>query len=82
MYCFRGYNELKIGKNIECEIFQVILEEAMESYDPVIVQELHNNGTSDIERNTNIVVKWINQWMTNAEKRKNKVFDITGVNES
>ena len=66
----RGYNDLKIRKNIECEIFQSILEEAMDSYDSAIVQELYNNDISDIEKNISLIVKWINEWIQTAEKTK------------
>ncbi|KAK7582770.1 hypothetical protein V9T40_014215 [Parthenolecanium corni] len=58
----RGYNDLKIRQNVECEIFQSILEEAMESYDQKIVSELHNNDTKDMENNIKTVVDWINEW--------------------
>jgi adenylate kinase len=35
----RKYNEKKLQDNIQCEIFQTILEEANESYKPEIVHE-------------------------------------------
>lgn len=72
---------MKIRNNVECEIFQVILEEAMESYDEAIVEELHNNCTKDIENNTKIVVKWVEEWMKGAEKNKNEIFEPNGVKE-
>lgn len=53
---------MKIRQNVECEIFQSILEEAMESYDQKIVSELHNNDTKDMENNIKTVVDWINEW--------------------
>ncbi|XP_065215503.1 adenylate kinase isoenzyme 6 [Planococcus citri] len=70
----RAYSDLKIRKNIECEIFQSILEEAMSSYEPSIIQELHNNNASDMEQNTAIIVEWINTWLQNNEKSKNEMF--------
>ncbi|XKL65699.1 hypothetical protein PGB90_009119 [Kerria lacca] len=55
----RGYNDLKIRKNVECEIFQSILEEAMNSYDGTIIQELHNNNINDMEKNIKIILRFI-----------------------
>lgn len=66
---------MKIRKNIECEIFQSILEEAMSSYDPAIVQELHSNDSNDTEKNIKIIVNWINKWIQNIEQNKNKIFE-------
>lgn len=54
----------------------------MESYDAKIVQELHNNSTNDIEKNTSIVVNWVNQWIKNAENSRNGIFEIDGAEKS
>lgn len=67
-FCCRGYNDLKISKNVECEIFQSILEEALESYDSKIVQELHNNDTNDMGSNIKTVVDRISEWNKNTGK--------------
>ncbi|KAG8228325.1 hypothetical protein J437_LFUL009370 [Ladona fulva] len=57
----RGYASKKLEENIQCEIFQVILEEAHESY-PGIVHELHNNTPEDMEKNLTEISKWIEDW--------------------
>ncbi|CAD7670359.1 unnamed protein product [Nyctereutes procyonoides] len=39
----RGYNEKKLKDNIQCEIFQVLYEEALASYKEEIVHQLPSN---------------------------------------
>lgn len=57
----RNYNEKKIKENIECEIFQTILEEAQDSYDTSIVHALKNENSADltaaIERISELIIK-------------------------
>lgn len=48
---YRGYSQRKVTENIECEIMQVVLEEARESYKPEIVIELPSNTIQDMEAN-------------------------------
>lgn len=60
---FRGYSSKKLQNNIECEIFQTLLEEAMESYDNNIVNELCNETYADMERNITQISAWVNQWI-------------------
>lgn len=43
----RGYNQPKIKENIECEIFQMVLNEAKESYDESIVVPLSGETEAD-----------------------------------
>ena len=69
MFSFRGYNQKKLTENIECEIFQTILEEAKESYQPEIVHELRNNTLEDFELNINQIEQWVVQWRTTNIKR-------------
>lgn len=56
----RGYNGRKLQENMECEIFQTILDEAREAFDNVI--ELNNNGPEDRESNTRTVAQFIHNW--------------------
>ncbi|XP_059097384.1 adenylate kinase isoenzyme 6-like [Tigriopus californicus] len=58
----RDYNEKKLQNNLECEIFQTILDEAKNSYDENIVHELTSNQKSDIESNLERILAWIDQW--------------------
>ena len=61
----RGYSDKKRSENIECEIMQVVLEEARESYDANIVHELHSNSLSDLDSNIGRVTTWFENWNSN-----------------
>ena len=64
----RGYNDKKRSENIECEIMQVVLEEAREIYDSSIVHELCSNDLSDLDSNVERVAAWYKNWkIDNAE---------------
>ncbi|KAJ1454018.1 AAA domain-containing protein [Pelagophyceae sp. CCMP2097] len=58
----RGYAENKIRENVECEIMQVLLEEAHQSYSPQIVVELQSDAQADVQANVDRVVQWHAQW--------------------
>ena len=58
----RGYNGKKLEDNIECEIFQTILDEAKESYPEEIVHELPSNTEEDLKQNVDRIFSWISQW--------------------
>ncbi|XP_011494333.1 PREDICTED: adenylate kinase isoenzyme 6 [Ceratosolen solmsi marchali] len=58
----RGYTGKKLEDNIDCEIFQTILEEAKESYKEEIVYELQNDTLEQINDNINRICEWIEQW--------------------
>nr|XP_025839435.1 adenylate kinase isoenzyme 6 [Vulpes vulpes] len=59
----RGYNEKKLKDNIQCEIFQVLYEEALASYKEEIVHQLPSNKPEDLEDNINQILNWIEQWV-------------------
>jgi adenylate kinase len=61
----RGYNEKKRSENLEAEIMQVVLEEARESYDLEIVQEVQSNTVEDMESNVERCRVWMEQWIAN-----------------
>lgn len=63
----RGYSGRKLEDNIQCEIFQTILEEASNSYLPSIVRELPSNTPDDMEENISTIEDHIRQWK--ASKR-------------
>ncbi|KAK7115826.1 adenylate kinase isoenzyme 6-like [Littorina saxatilis] len=58
----RGYRGQKLESNLQCEIFQTILDEARESYKTEIVHELQSNTSEQLEQNIEQVQMWINQW--------------------
>lgn len=57
----RNYCESKITENIECEIFQVILDEAKEAFEDEDVEiiELENNTEEDQLENIKKILDWI-----------------------
>lgn len=59
----RDYNKKKLDDNVQCEIFQTILDEAKESYKPEIVHEIRSDNECDIETNAKNIALWIDQWV-------------------
>ncbi|KAG8598464.1 hypothetical protein GDO81_002621 [Engystomops pustulosus] len=59
----RGYKQKKIQENVQCEIFQTIYEEAMESYRQDMVHQLPSNTPTDLEQNLEQITQWIEQWI-------------------
>ena len=57
----RNYNDLKLKENLEAEIFQVISDDAKESYKSDIILELPSNTTDDIENNIEKVTAWLRE---------------------
>lgn len=62
----RGYSGKKLSDNVQCEIFQTILEEARESYSDGIVHELHSNLPEDLERNVDAICQFLQEWSPQA----------------
>lgn len=60
--CDRGYTESKLSNNIECEIFQVLLEEAKESYPEDRVVALRSDTVEDINVNIATLTEWVGNW--------------------
>lgn len=58
----RGYSEKKIRENVECEIFQTVLEEARESYHENITRVCPSNDIEEMEMNEKDIVQWIGKW--------------------
>ena len=58
----RGYSGKKLSDNVQCEIFQTILEEAKENYSDAIVHELSSNFPEDLERNIDALCQYIMEW--------------------
>ena len=61
----RNYPKAKVDENMDAEIMQTLLEEAMTAYKPDIVLELQSRDTSDIDRN----VAEISNWLENKHPR-------------
>lgn len=57
-----GYSQRKITENIECEIMQVVSEEAHDSYKPEVLVELQSDSVEQMESNTERIAAWVAQW--------------------
>jgi adenylate kinase len=64
----RGYSEKKVSENVECEIMQVVLQEARESYAREIVQHLQNRTVEDLESNIERILMWVEHWIKDQSK--------------
>uniref|UniRef100_S4RD49 Uncharacterized protein n=1 Tax=Petromyzon marinus TaxID=7757 RepID=S4RD49_PETMA len=64
----RGYSDRKVEENVQCEIFQTIYEEAMESYRAEIVHQLPSNNPDDLERNLLQIQAWLQKRWANSNK--------------
>lgn len=58
----RGYGEKKLQENMDCEIMEVLLNEAREAYEADMVVEFKSEKTGDIDSNVERVEQWIEQW--------------------
>uniref|UniRef100_A0AAV1UMH0 Adenylate kinase isoenzyme 6 homolog n=1 Tax=Peronospora matthiolae TaxID=2874970 RepID=A0AAV1UMH0_9STRA len=58
----RGYSDKKVAENVECEIMEVVMQEARESYAPEIVQELTSRTVEEMEGNIERVLMWMQHW--------------------
>jgi adenylate kinase len=61
----RGYKQSKITENVECEIMQVLLTEAMENYSPNIVVELESESLDSLDSNVDRLTQWFESWKEN-----------------
>lgn len=61
----RGYSGKKLENNIQCEIFQTLLDEAKSSYDEHIVHKLNSNTPDDMQSNIEQICEWIETYKMN-----------------
>lgn len=59
IFFFRGYSGKKLEDNIQCEIFQIILDEVRDLYKVDIVYEFLSNNFEDLEDNLEKIFVWI-----------------------
>ncbi|XP_052897001.1 adenylate kinase isoenzyme 6 homolog [Anopheles moucheti] len=64
----REYNDRKIKSNMECEIFQIPLDEARDAYRKDIVFELTSDTKQDLDANVERVRDWLEQWKSLLNK--------------
>ncbi|CAL1288932.1 unnamed protein product [Larinioides sclopetarius] len=61
----RGYSGKKLENNIQCEIFQTLLDEAKSSYNERIVHKLNSNTPDDMQSNIEQICQWIETYKMN-----------------
>ncbi|RCK55926.1 Adenylate kinase isoenzyme 6 HBR1 [Candida viswanathii] len=59
----RNYNDLKLQENLDCEIMEVILQEARDSYIPDIVVELRSDSAEEMDENVERISSWVIKWI-------------------
>lgn len=59
----RNYNDLKLQENLDCEIMEVILQEAKDSYIPDIVIELRSDTAEEMDENVDRISSWVETWI-------------------
>ena len=47
---------------MDCEIMEVLLQEAREAYEGEIVVELKSEGTGDLDGNVERIETWVENW--------------------
>ena len=57
-----GYSQKKIRENVECEIMNVLVQEAYDSYDSDIIQVLSSLTLEDMESNLSRIEEWVNNY--------------------
>lgn len=58
----RGYGEKKLQENLDCEIMEVLLQEAREGFDEECVVELRSEKAEEVEGNVERIEQWIANW--------------------
>ncbi|EMC96882.1 hypothetical protein BAUCODRAFT_121431 [Baudoinia panamericana UAMH 10762] len=58
----RGYGEKKLQENLDCEIMEVLVQEAREAYDEGMVVELRSEKTGDVDANVDRIEEWVQNW--------------------
>lgn len=71
----RGYKENKIQENLDCEIMEVVAQDARESYLPEIVIELNSNSVEEMEENVDRIAAWATKWVEDHPNGVTNVLD-------
>lgn len=61
-----NYASRKIQENIECEIMQVVLDEARETFTRLSILELQNDSEEEMCSNIDVIARFIIQWPSSA----------------
>ncbi|CAK9438720.1 uncharacterized protein LODBEIA_P29440 [Lodderomyces beijingensis] len=64
----RNYKDAKIQENLDCEIMEVVLNEARDSYIPDIVIELQSDNAEQMDENVDRILSWVENWIKDHPK--------------
>lgn len=59
----RGYKDNKIQENLDCEIMEVVWNDAVDAYIPEIVIPLSSNSVEDMDENVERISTWVENWV-------------------
>ncbi|SGZ55292.1 CIC11C00000005102 [Sungouiella intermedia] len=59
----RGYKDNKIQENLDCEIMEVVWQDAAGAYIPEIVIPLASDSVEDMEENVERISAWVENWV-------------------
>ena len=59
----RGYKDNKIEENLDCEIMEVVYQDAVDAYVPEIVISLNSNNVEEMDENVDRIAAWIDKWV-------------------
>lgn len=59
----RNYKDNKIQENLDCEIMEVVLQDASEAYAPEIVITLASDSAEQMDDNVDRLEAWIAKWV-------------------
>ncbi|KAJ1977856.1 factor activating pos9 [Dimargaris cristalligena] len=63
----RDYSAKKIQENVDCEIMQVVLDEARESYKNDILVNLDSSTPDQMEQNVLRIAQWLESYMAGRQ---------------
>ncbi|KAK6434382.1 factor activating pos9, partial [Oleoguttula sp. CCFEE 5521] len=77
----RGYGEKKLQENMDCEIMEVLVQEARDAYDEEMIVELRSEEVEDVEKNVERIEGWIGEWKKEHGKGGRGDVEAKGVGE-
>ncbi|KAK7531445.1 AAA domain-containing protein [Phyllosticta citribraziliensis] len=63
----RGYAGKKLDDNMDCEIMEVLVEEARQAFDDECVVQLTSDEADQVDANVERMEAWVRQWKTDHE---------------
>lgn len=78
----RGYKDNKIQENIDCEIMEVVWQDAAGAYIPEIVIPLVSNTVEDMDENVDRIIAWVENWQKDHPEGVTNELDPSLVVES